>query len=217
MATTFAPNDGSLCVTPDHVLYCFDVLEVALRKQNGRVGASCSDAVPHFDTQHSCPLFVTWNKRAESGRMELRGCIGCLKPLPITSLHDYAVNSALRDQRFPPMQEVELPYLHCTVSLLTHFEQARDVFDWVVGVHGILIDFVEPNGGARTAVYLPEVMPEQGWTKLQAVDSLIRKSGFAGAITEYLRASVRLTRFQSSKLTQTYEEWRLHRLQHRLD
>uniref|UniRef100_A0A7S0J3Y6 AMMECR1 domain-containing protein n=1 Tax=Calcidiscus leptoporus TaxID=127549 RepID=A0A7S0J3Y6_9EUKA len=207
-----APNTEerkALCATAEHVHYCFDVLDATLSKPNG--GASRSGATPHFDTSVSCPLFVTWSKRHESGRMDLRGCIGCLKPLPITSLQDYAINSAMRDQRFQPMQARELPLLHCTVSLLTDFEEARDVFDWEVGVHGILIDFVDPHGVSRSAVYLPEVMPEQGWSKLQAIDSLIRKSGYTQQIQETLRASIRLTRYKSSKLTCTYEEWRLAR------
>lgn len=165
----------SLRATAEHVHYCFDVLDATLSNSNG-VGASRNSTVPHFDTRVSCPLFVTWNKRNERGVMELRGCIGCLKPLPITSLHDYAVTSAMRDQRFPPMQAQELPLLHCTVSLLTDFEQARDVFDWEVGLHGILIDFVDEHGVARTAVYLPEVAAEQRWSKVQAIDSLIRKA-----------------------------------------
>ena len=31
---------------------------------------------------------------------------------------------------------------------------------------------------ARSAVYLPDVIPEQGWTKAETVDSLVRKSGY---------------------------------------
>ena len=33
---------------------------------------------------------------------------------------------------------------------------------------------------ARSAVYLPDVIPEQGWTKAETVDSLVRKSGYTG-------------------------------------
>lgn len=40
--------------------------------------------------------------------------------------------SALRDRRFPPIQAKELPYLECTVSILTNYETARDYLDWEV-------------------------------------------------------------------------------------
>ena len=45
-------------------------------------------------------------------------------------------------------------------------------------MHGVMIEFVDDRGQSRTAVYLPEVMPEQGWTKAETIDSLIRKSGY---------------------------------------
>ncbi len=44
--------------------------------------------------------------------------------------------SALRDRRFNPIQAKELPYLRCTVSLLSCFEQAATWSDWEIGVHG---------------------------------------------------------------------------------
>ena len=120
-------------------------------------------------------LFVTWNKRGAGDHLDLRGCIGCLKPLPIASLKEYALTSSLRDRRFAPMQEHEVPLLTCEVTLLTHFERAAALDDWEIGVHGVHIDYVDPRGDARTAVYLPQVMPEQGWDKPQTIDSLVRK------------------------------------------
>jgi len=40
--------------------------------------------------------------------------------------------SATRDSRFPPITKAEFPSLHCAVSLLTKFEDARDYLDWQV-------------------------------------------------------------------------------------
>lgn len=40
--------------------------------------------------------------------------------------------SALRDRRFPPIQAKELPYLECTVSILTDYEPALNYLDWEV-------------------------------------------------------------------------------------
>lgn len=73
-------------------------------------------------------------------------------------------------------------------------------------MHGIQIEF--PMGNTtKTATYLPEVAREQGWTKLQAVDSLLRKGGFKDAITEAIRQRIKLIRYQSEKCTVTYEEY----------
>ena len=75
-----------------------------------------------------------------------------------------------------------------------------------IGMHGIQIEF--PMGNTtKTATYLPEVAREQGWTKLQAVDSLLRKGGFKDAITEAVRQRIKLIRYQSEKCTVTYEEY----------
>jgi len=58
-----------------------------------------------------------------------------------------------------------------------------------------------------TATYLPEVAPEQGWTKVEAVDSAIRKAGWEGRITEDLRRSIKLRRYQSRKCGVDWEEF----------
>jgi len=38
----------------------------------------------------------------------------------------------MRDSRFSPITKEEFPRLHCSVSILTHFEDARDYMDWEV-------------------------------------------------------------------------------------
>ncbi len=143
-----------------HVFFCFEVLAAHF------AGRELPRAP--FGADVACPLFVTWKKRsvAHGGHMQLRGCIGCLKPLPLSSLRDYALNSALHDRRFPPVSAAELPDLHCTVQLLGRFEPCGCV-DWEVGVHGVTINFVDGTGASRSAVYLPDVMPEQGWNQWQ--------------------------------------------------
>jgi len=187
--------------TEAHCLFCFDVLSAHFRRKS----------VPHvtFRADVQCPLFVTWSKRPAHGSVfQLRGCIGCLKPLPLTSLRDYALTSALNDRRFAPIDQSELPRLQCTVQLLGSFEPCA-TFDWTIGVHGITISFVDRDGGglARSAVYLPDVIPEQGWSKVEAIDSLIRKSGCEHPITDQLRARLDVTRFVSTKCSVAYEAW----------
>ena len=65
-----------------------------------------------------------------------------------------------------------------------------------------------------SATYLPEVMPEQGWDKLDAIDSAIRKAGWDGRITEDLRRSIKLRRYQSSKCCVSYDEFIAWREEH---
>ena len=143
-----------------HVFFCFEVLAAHF------AGHKLPSAP--FGADVACPLFVTWKKRsaAQDGHLQLRGCIGCLKPLPLSSLCDYALNSALHDRRFPPLSAAELLELHCTVQLLGRFEPCGCV-DWEIGVHGVTISFVDSLGTSRSAVYLPDVMPEQGWNQWQ--------------------------------------------------
>jgi uncharacterized protein (TIGR00296 family) len=189
--------------TEKHCLFCFDTLA----HHFGQVPPP--QAQFPLDTQ--CPLFVTWNKRSPRGerQLQLRGCIGCLSPLPLTSLRDYALTSALLDRRFPPMDAGEFPFLQCTVQLLGKFEPCG-LYEWTIGVHGLTISFVDhANGGdlRRSAVYLPDVIPEQRWSQVEAIDSLIRKSGYEWMITEELRASLEVRRFVSTKHSITYERW----------
>lgn len=58
-----------------------------------------------------------------------------------------------------------------------------------------------------TATYLPEVIPEQKWDKLDAIDSAIRKAGWDGRITEDLRRSIKLRRYQSSKCVVGWDDY----------
>jgi len=149
---------------------------------------------------------------------------------------EFALVSAFRDHRFRKIERSELPSLECTVSLLTDFEDATSYLDWTVGVHGISIKFPHPSlltsasassspsplssathlpqvnlRHTFTATYLPDVMPEQGWNKIEAVDSAIQKAGWNGSITEDIRRSVKLRRYQSKVCVvgwDEYIEWR---------
>ncbi|XP_052170867.1 uncharacterized protein At2g38710-like isoform X2 [Diospyros lotus] len=158
---------------------------------------------------HFSPLFVTWKKVVNGGEPRLRGCIGTLEAYSLISgFRDYALTSALKDRRFPPIQAKELPYLECTVSILTNYETGLHYLDWEIGKHGMIIEFTDPDYGTRrNATYLPEVAAHEGWTKTETMDSLIRKAGYHGKITESLRGQIRLTRYQSTLYTMQYSEY----------
>ena len=132
-------------------------------------------------------------------KLTLRVVVGALTPL--------SSRSALQDRRFSPIDAGELPLLECTVSLLTNFEEDLKWNDWEVGTHGIIIEFESPGNGyghSYSATYLPEVAKEQGWTKEEAIDSLVQKAGFRGILN---RDAIRLTRYQSSIQTSSYQEY----------
>ena len=141
------PRGSDSMATEDHCNHCFDVLASHFTRA----------AIPPeaFPTDVQYPLFVTWNKLGEHGGVALRGCIGafyrtarlgvprsrgllnvagCLKPLPITSLKEYALTSALRDTRFNPIAASELPYLHCAHTRFHSNRSSSPLRGWPAAV-----------------------------------------------------------------------------------
>ncbi|CAD6885400.1 unnamed protein product [Tilletia laevis] len=224
-------STSSGAVQPEHCYYCFDVLDAQIhagsrangyRNSSSRASSSAAaDAQAHFDNgDQEFPLFVTWNIYPSTGLLaskrksgaRLRGCIGTFSPLPLAEgLRDYALTSALHDTRFSPIRADELPRLECGVSLLTEFEECDDYLDWEVGTHGIYIYLPNPHKGSSrstlTATYLPDVIPEQGWSKTEAIDSAIQKAGWNGTVDEAMRRSLRVRRYQSEKIACSYDDW----------
>eukprot|EP00775_Hariotina_reticulata_P013589 gene13589-13714_t len=193
-------NVTCLQSTHHHCSFSFDVLIAHLSGLEG--------PEPDFE-DGNCPLFVTWNKISSSGRSQLRGCIGTLEPRRLhTALKDYALTSALRDTRFPPVQQHEVAQLSCSVSLLSCFEEAANWQDWEIGTHGLIIEFTDPLLQCkRTATFLPEVAADQGWTRRQCIESLIRKAGYTGAPSQALLDSLWITRYQSSKSALSFTDY----------
>jgi AmmeMemoRadiSam system protein B/AmmeMemoRadiSam system protein A len=114
-------------------------------------------------------VFVTLNKRGE-----LRGCIGNMTPNgPLCRLVSaMALESAFRDSRFTPVTLDEVPQLEIEISVLTPMQPIRHYSEIVVGRDGVLLS---KNG--RSAVFLPQVAPEQGWSREQMLDNLCLKAG----------------------------------------
>ena len=46
-----------------------------------------------------------------------------------------------------------------------------------------------------------------GWTQIQTIDSLMRKGGYKGPISPEVRNSIKVTRYQSEKVTVSYNEF----------
>jgi AmmeMemoRadiSam system protein B/AmmeMemoRadiSam system protein A len=113
--------------------------------------------------------FVTLKKKGE-----LRGCIGHLAYAdPIWRVvAESASDAALRDSRFAPLAEEELDGLTLEVSVLSPMRPIERCQDFRVGPDGIVLE-----KGFSSAVFLPEVGPEQGWTAEEELAELAAKAG----------------------------------------
>ncbi|GFP54869.1 hypothetical protein ACSS6W_002760 [Trichoderma asperelloides] len=157
----------------------------------------------------AAPLFITWNTvDPDDQDVSLRGCIGTFESQPLAEgIHEYALISALQDTRFRPISKRELPSLQAAVTLLTDFEDADDMHDWEVGNHGIRISFSD-RGRRYGATYLPDVALEQGWTKDEALFSLVRKAGWMGSRSKWQDLDIKVTRYQGKKISLDYPEYK---------
>jgi hypothetical protein len=114
-------------------------------------------------------VFVTLKKRGD-----LRGCIGRMVPdRPLGELVGMvALQSAFEDPRFSPVTSGELADLEIEISVLTPMKPVSGPNDIVVGRDGVLL-----QKGGRSAVFLPQVAPEQGWGRDEMLGHLSRKAG----------------------------------------
>ncbi|KAJ5384391.1 hypothetical protein N7517_002302 [Penicillium concentricum] len=173
------------------------------------------------------PLFVTWNTVSRSGHKSLRGCIGTFEGQELAAgLKSYALTSAFDDTRFAPIPKSLLPSLSCSLTLLGSFEPCTNAMDWSLDTHGLRISFIY-RGRRYGATYLPDVAVEQGWTKEETVESLMRKAGWDGGggstARRLLRGAAggnssvtkpwdqvsdfRTVRYQGLKASASYAEW----------
>ncbi|THH06799.1 hypothetical protein EW145_g3834 [Phellinidium pouzarii] len=224
-------NADSNAAIAEHCFHAFDAIYCALTTCTPVLPEFADEKYPLFVTWNTRSTRLGGSPRLRGciGTFEAQ-------PIR-EGLAEYALISAFKDSRFPAIQERELPNLECMISLLTNFEDASSYLDWTVGVHGIYISFAHPllsgvlsdasgtpspsssspslharstryaSHRLLTATYLPDVMPEQGWNKIEAIDSAIHKAGWNGNITEDLRRSIKLRRYQSSKCTVGWKEF----------
>ncbi len=123
--------------------------------------------IPRLREPGSC--FVSLH---ESG--ELRGCIGSLEAFePLgENLRRNAENAAFSDPRFPPLERDELNFVTLEVSVLTPPENIAAPEEFIPGRDGIII-----SCRGRRAVFLPQVAPEQGWSREETLCHLALKAG----------------------------------------
>ena len=123
---------------------------------------------PYFNEKSG--VFVTLKKKRNYGM--LRGCIGVIQPVDILARNIITStrNSALNDHRFPPVRSEEVDELEIEISILSPPKESK-LEDIEIGKHGLIVE-----GGGKSAIYLPQVATEIGWTFGQWLDSLCNKA-----------------------------------------
>lgn len=132
---------------------------------------SAYPATPNL--QKECGVFVTLKNKKNK---ELRGCIGYLsgvKPLR-EAVRDCTVESATRDQRFPPMQPGEDQTVSIEISVLTPPQKIDSIKQIEIGKHGLII-----SKGLRRGVLLPQVPVEWGWNREDFLKAICQKAGLS--------------------------------------
>ncbi|MHC4185519.1 MAG: AmmeMemoRadiSam system protein A [Planctomycetota bacterium] len=112
--------------------------------------------------------FVTLKKNSH-----LRGCIGDIFPQrPLyKSVVVNAINAAFNDRRFPQLKKEECDQVRIEISAtapepVASWDQIR------IGTDGIVL-----RKDDKSAVFLPQVAPEQGWDLNQTLTRLSLKAG----------------------------------------
>ncbi len=148
---------------------------LARRQLRRHFGLPCNALLPPMDPgmfielQRLRATFVTLSIR---GR--LRGCIGDILPLrPLwDSVTARAGSAAFEDPRFPKLTREELDKVDIEVSVLTPPLPIASPSEIVIGRHGVIL-----QKSRRSAVFLPQVAPEQGWDVPTMLTHLSLKAG----------------------------------------
>ena len=112
--------------------------------------------------------FVTLTKDST-----LRGCIGDIFPQrPLyKSIIINAIHACVNDRRFPPVSQDELKDITIELSVLTVPAPIASPDQIRIGIDGVIL-----SKDGHSAVFLPQVAPEQGWNVEQMLTQLSRKA-----------------------------------------
>lgn len=141
--------------------------------------------IDHYLTTDTAPL-----ARPESARLyekrgafvtlenhgRLRGCIGhMMEDRPLCQVVGaMALQAAFSDRRFRPVTLDEWKDLSIEISALTPYQKINSVDEIVIGRDGVLM-----RKRGRSAVFLPQVAPEQGWDRNTMLEHLCTKAGLS--------------------------------------
>ncbi|VGO20293.1 AmmeMemoRadiSam system protein B [Pontiella sulfatireligans] len=166
--------DKASCLVAAHPLSAADKLSL-LALARHQIAQRLKDGESDLEIEITPPMqeimgaFVTLHKYGQ-----LRGCIGEI--LPRRELHEavaeQALNAAFHDPRFPRLREDELPEIKIEISALTAPRPVGSIEDIEIGRHGVVL-----SKGMHSAVFLPQVAPEQGWGLEETLSHLAQKAG----------------------------------------
>jgi len=124
---------------------------------------------PSESMQPPRAAFVTLKKKGQ-----LRGCIGDIFPQrPLyKSVITNAIYAGFGDQRFPQLQKEEYDQIKVEISALTPPTPVASWRDIRIGIDGMVL-----SKGGLSAVFLPQVAPEQGWDLETTLKYLSEKAG----------------------------------------
>ncbi|MEW5994629.1 MAG: AmmeMemoRadiSam system protein B [Candidatus Zixiibacteriota bacterium] len=146
---------------------------------------------PTFDVsenlQHPGAAFVTLEKNGQ-----LRGCIGHTEANEALykTVSICAVQSAVADRRFPPVQLEELDEIEIEISVLTPLQDVKLLNEIEVGRDGLMISM-----GNRLGLLLPQVATEYGWDRVQFLRQTCLKAGLP--TDAYKSPHARIQKFQA--------------------
>jgi len=105
---------------------------------------------------------------------QLRGCIGDIFPRqPLyKSVISNAVNAAVNDPRFYPVGKNELKDITIEISALTAPKPIASYKEIRIGIDGVVL-----KKSGYSAVFLPQVAPEQKWGREEMLNNLSLKAG----------------------------------------
>jgi AmmeMemoRadiSam system protein A len=118
-----------------------------------------------------CGAFVTLHTDGN-----LRGCIGNITaetPLWET-IRNMAIESALRDPRFPSISPYELESVDIEISVLSPLKEIKNLEEIKVGKHGLFI-----KEGFYQGLLLPQVATDYGWNRIQFLEQTCYKAGLS--------------------------------------
>lgn len=129
------------------------------------------EQAPESTKQH-CGCFVTLTLDGV-----LRGCIGEIEPYRAVyqAVTARAVDAAFRDTRFRQLTPGELRDVRIEISVLTPPRKVSSYRCIRIGQHGMTLSL-----HGRSAVFLPQVAPEQNWTLEETLHFLSLKAGLSG-------------------------------------
>lgn len=137
--------------------------------QNRRVPEASELGIAISDAMRPArAAFVTLKKNSR-----LRGCIGDIFPQqPLyKSVITNAIHACVNDRRFAPVSQDELKDITIEISALTAPAPIASPDDIRIGIDGVVL-----NKDGHSAIFLPQVAPEQGWDVNQMLTQLSLKA-----------------------------------------